>query len=229
MKQLILFYLTLYSISVCYCQVSDNFSDGNIDQNPQWLGNTEAFQVENEMLQLNDIAPESSNTSFLYIQAPTDISRATTWEFSFQLDFAPSASNFAKVYLTSSNTDLTGPLDGYFIKIGGISGSDDAIELYKQQGEDETLLISGTTGAVGSNPAVARVRVTRSTEGIWELFADYDGGENFTSEGQVTENSISSGLVFGFVCIYTSTRSDLFKFDDVFVDPIIIDETPPSL
>ena len=229
MKQLLHTFLILFLYSLGYSQIIDDFSDGEFNQNPQWLGNTQVFQIENQTLVLNNTEPESNNASYLYTLAPTDITKLTTWEFSVQLDFAPSASNFAKVYLAASNPDLSGALDGYFIKIGGISGSDDAIELFRQDGSEETLLLSGTTGGVGSNPAIASVRVTRTTEGIWELFTDYSGGQNFVSEGQVTDSTIPSGAVFGFVCVYTSTRSDLFQFDNVLVDPIVVDETPPVL
>ncbi|MBR9921840.1 MAG: hypothetical protein GYB31_13450 [Bacteroidetes bacterium] len=213
-----------------FAQLIDDFSDGDLDNNPAWMGNTDLFQVNvANTLQLMDPDPESSNESILYLPAPVSTNDATTWEIYFSMDFSPSASNFGQIYLQADSEDLLASPNGYFLKLGGISGSDDALELYLQDGDDSVLLIAGTSGALGSDPAEARVRITRSTSGEWELFADYTGGTDFQSEGTAVDNTFQSGNFFGLICNYTSTRNEDFYFDDLLIDPLYVDTDAPQL
>ena len=55
------------------------------------------------------------------------------WTCYVKLSFSPSDNNMARVYLLSDQTDLKGPLNGYFIKLGE-NLSNDAIELVKHAG-----------------------------------------------------------------------------------------------
>lgn len=226
MKALFFFITTLTFAVTVFGQFQDDFSDGDLSNNPTWLGQVDRFTTTDGELQLND---DEANVSYIAGLAPTSLSEETTWEFLVRLEFAPSASNFARVYLSSDQADLTGSLNGYFLKIGGISGDQDAIELFRQEGTDNTLLLSGTAGAVGADPALARVRVVRSSAGDWELFTDYTGGTSFNAEGTIQDNTIAMGSYFGFYCDYTATRAMSFFFDDVNVFPLFEDTTPPSL
>lgn len=222
---ILLFFLPISLIA----QLTDDFSDGDFTNNPSWIGETDLFQINNGELQLNDSAPGSSNSSYLALSAPTSNEDPTVWEFLVKLTFAPSTSNYAAVYLNASQTDLTSDLNGYYVKIGGISGSDDAVELFRQDGSSSTSLISGTVGAVGGSQPTARIKVVRTEEGNWTLEADYTGGTNYQLEGTANDNTYPNGTYFGFVCNYTSSRSSNFFFDDVSIDPIFEDATPPSL
>lgn len=227
----IFFFFSFFCLPLLFlnAQIQDDFSDGNFSENPTWLGQTEKFEVVNEQLQLNDPAPSSSNTSYLYIPAATSLEEITTWEFFVQLDFSPSSSNFAMIYLMASQTDLSSEQFGYFLRIGGISGNDDAIELFRQDGNAVSKLISGSVGAVGTSTVTTSVRVTRSPSGTWELWVDYSGGTNYQSEGTAEDITYASARYFGFVCQYTRTRANSFAFDNVFIDPLFVDRTPPVL
>ncbi len=224
-----LFFFLLLLPAFCLAQLEDNFSDGDFSNNPEWLGQTDRFTVTDGELQLSDPAPESSNESYLYLPAPTSTTDNTEWEFYVRQEFAPSGTNFAKIYLSADQTDLTGDLNGYYIRIGGISGTNDAIELYRQSGGSSQLLISGTTAAVGSDPSLARIKVSRTTDGTWEMMADYSGGTDFVGEGTAIDNEHPTGNFFGVYCQYTSTRSESFFFDDIRIDPLFEDTTSPTL
>jgi hypothetical protein len=212
-------------------QLQDDFSDGDLTNDPEWFGQADLFQVNAGELQLFDQEPETSNTTYLYVPAPTSTDENTVWEFFVRLEFSPSTSNFGLVYLAASDPDLTAPQNAYFVRIGGISGSDDALELYRQDGDvtDSELLISGTLGAVAADPAIARVRVSRTTDGNWTLEADYSGGTTYMNEGSAQDATYPMGEYFGFVCRYSSTRNESFFFDDVLVDPLFVDQVPPVL
>lgn len=211
-------------------QLLDQFSDGELSSNPPWLGLTDLFVVENEMLRLSDPDPSSANVAWLCVAAPTSSQEETIWEWLVRLDFDPSASNYARIYLQASLPELAHPeQQGYYIRVGGVSGAADALELYRQDGAVHTLLLSGTPGAVAYQPAQARFRVVRSAGGDWRLWADYTGGTDYQLEGTAADSSGFQAEYAGLVCIYTATRSDDFYFDDLLVDPLYIDQTPPAL
>ncbi len=222
-----MFFPLLFITSFCFSQFVEDFSDGNFSENPKWLGNIENFIVNNDnQLQLND-ADVSQTTSQLLV--PVETTDSTNWFFYLKLGFSPSSSNFARIYLSSSTNDLKSPLNGYFLKIGGITGSDDAIELYKQTGSDNTLLISGVKGGAGGSEVEAWVKVTKNSSGKFELFVDYQGDGNYDSQGVYYDGNPYGGKFFGWVCKYTSTRKDKFFLDDIVIDPIYVDVFPPKL
>lgn len=213
-----------------HAQLTDSFTDGDLTSDPAWMGHTERFVVENETLRLKDSVPASNNAAWLYLHAPTSHQEETVWEWYVRLDFDPSPSNYARLYLQASLPDLTDPVQtGYFVKVGGATGAVDALELYRQDGASHTLLIAGAEGSVASQPAQASIRVLRSAGGEWSLLADYSGGTDFQPEGTAVDSTYSQGNYLGLVCYYTSTRSDDFYFDDVLVDPLYVDMSPPAL
>ena len=92
-------------------QFSDEFSDGDFTTNPAWFGNIASFEVDTILkLHLND---SIANTSYLTTQSQAIIN--ASWEFEIKLDFDPSTSNYAKVYLVADQANLTDNLNGYFI------------------------------------------------------------------------------------------------------------------
>lgn len=218
-----IFFLNLEGIAQTF---SDDFSDGDFTNNPVWTGNTENFEVLNGELHLFHQEPEDNNESVLVSAVAQQVGVATTWEFDFRLEFDPSSSNRARVYLQADNADLAGNLNGYYIQLGE-SGSEDAIKLYKQSGSSSDLLIEGTAGDIAVEPS-AKVRVTRSENNEWELFYDVDGS-GYNSYGTATDNEFSSGNYMGIWCDYIASRAELFYFDNFLVNPIYIDTDAPEL
>ena len=205
-------------------QFSDDFSDGNFTSNPIWAGDNANFEVDaNGFLHLN--APAVADESFLSV-ASVAIDTAS-WEFSVRLEFNPSSSNRARVYLVSSDSNLKGPLNGYYVLIGN---TEDEISLYRQSGTTVTKIIDGVDDLVDTDPVEVKVLVTRSTNGDWELFADTSSSANYQLLGQVTDTTFQSSTFFGVWCDYTSTRSDKFYFDDFHVSGnAYLDVNPPLL
>ena len=226
MRILILFFIISIHFPV-FAQFQDDFSDGDFSTNPIWQGNENNFIVNTDLnLQLNDEDASELSSQLFTAVATAD---STNWEFWVRQDFAPSASNFSKIYLTANSNDLNSSLNGYFIQVGGISGEDDALEFYKQTGNSNELLISGDVGAVAGESIPVRVRVERDGVGNWELLADYTGGTNFVSQGTTQDATHNLGSFFGVVCNYTATRSDKFFFDDFLIDPLFVDTAAPEL
>lgn len=224
MKITTAFIFCLYFSTALFSQFFDDFSDGDYTTNPSWIVNSGIFTVNTtfELQQVDTVA----GTSQIY--TPVAIGDTTTWEFYVRLEFSPSSSNYSKIYLSSTSTDFSGNLNGYFIRFGE-SGSNDAVELYQQNGTATSLLIRATDGAIATSPAQARLKITRSNTGFWQLWADYTGGVNYTLEGTAQDNTFPQGDFFGFYNKYTASRKDLFFFDSISIAPLFVDVTPPNL
>ncbi len=160
--------------------------------------------------------------------APTSRDTATTWECFVRLDFSPSNTNFARVYLAAIGANLNDAVNGYFVQVGGLSGNDDALQLFRQDGTSTQLLINGRIGGVGTATVNVRFQVKRDTSGRWTLLADYTGGRNFETEGNATDKVYRSGTYFGVWCRYSATRNRSFFFDDVLVNPLFRDRQAPK-
>jgi hypothetical protein len=230
-KKLIILLLIAISFS-SNAQIQENFADGDFISNPAWTGDSANFEINgNNQLHLN--APATADESI--IVTATNAAVDGYWEFFVDLDFNPSASNRAYVYIVSDQSDLKGGLDGYYVLIGS---TNDEISLYKQNGATSTKIIDGVDGTVATAPKV-KIKVTRDLIGNFELFSDTTANfNNYLSEGTVFDNDVMESNYFGFLCDYTSTRSDKFIFDSidvtaqVFVDifsPILTDLDVKSL
>jgi len=208
--RLAVYLFILLSSTVLQAQFTDNFSDGDFTANPPWTGTTTKFIVDAGWLRLQ--APPV--TDIAYLTTASEAINNAVWEFSVQLNFNPSSSNFVRVYLSSSQPDLSGSLNGYFVLIGD---TPDEVSLYRQTGTTRTKIIDGLDGRVNADPVIIRIRVTRDELGYWELFSDAGLTGTFAPEGAVTDNTHPAATYFGVYCSYTSTRSTLFFFDDFIV------------
>lgn len=204
-----------------FSQISDNFNDGNFNANPVWSGNDTDFMVNaGFQLQLN-----SSGTDTSYLQTPNTYTlNSCEWNFWIRLNFSPSASNNARVYLVSNQSNLQGPLNGYFLQFGEAL-SNDQVELFRQTGTGTTSVCRGTT--IIANAFSVRVKVVRDNAGLWTLSIDPSGGTNYTQEAQGTDATHTTTSFFGMNCFYTSSNATDMYLDDVYVGAPIVDLTPP--
>lgn len=193
-----------------YSQFADDFGDGEFTSNPTWTGVDSKFTAASNRLQL--LAPEETSNAFLSTGSKA-INQAS-WEFAVYLDFNPSSSNYARIYLVSDQADLTSALNGYYVLIGG---TPDEISLHRQSGTSQTKIIDGEDGRVNLTEVDVKVKVTRDENGNWELYSDVGMTGNFTLEGVAHDTTHPSSAYFGVYCAYTSTRSDKFSFDDFVV------------
>ncbi len=217
-----------------YAQIflNDDFSDGDLTQAPQWWGHTDRFTVNDQLqLQLNDLSPESNNTAFLSSPLPglAHPDDTLTWTYWLQLDFAPSPSNYARLWLLADQADLSLAQNGWYVQVGGISGNADALTLVRMENGTPATVLQGSAGAVGTNPVLVRLRVYRLPSGLWILQADYSGQYNFQTEAQNTDTFWPSAGYTGLWCRYTATRAQRFFFDDLSFGPFQLDTQPPQL
>lgn len=213
--------ISLLSIQNTIGQVSDDFSDGDFTSNPTWEGDVDRFIVNgNGELQLNDVDAGSSQ---LFV--PTSFVEDNTWEFMVRLEFAPSQSNAVTVYLMVD--DYTNPTQYLSLEYGE-NGSDDALIIYEFIDDSKTEIARGTAAAVGEDPAQVQVVIDR-IDGEYSVKTDYSVSgvltEEFTFESSV---NIDQGY-FGVSCLYTSSRSDKFFFDNIRIDEYVPDTEGPEI
>jgi hypothetical protein len=210
-------YLTLVHAHVCTAQFTDNFSDGNFTTNPVWSGTDTKFSIAGEILTLN--APAVSETA--YLSTPNASINNASWEFLVTINNSTSSSNYSDVYLSSDAAVLTGSLNGYFVRIGNTS---DEVSLYVQTGTTKTEIIDGLDARVNQTSAMLKIKVTRDANGLWQLSSD-PTSTGYSVEGSVTNATHVSSAYAGVVCVYSSTRSHDYGFDDFtvtgnpYVDP----------
>jgi hypothetical protein len=204
-------------------QVVDDFTDGDFSANPVWSGDTSKFVINlNNTLQSN--GSQVSTDTMVLVTPFTGIDSAT-WIFYMKLDFNPTTSNYVKVYLVSNNPNLSGSLNGYFLRIGA-TGPSDTLELFRQTGTIETKILTGVTDF--GSPTEITIKVTRMNSGDWSLFVDSAAGSNFNLEGMVTDTTHLTTSYFGFYCRYSTTsRFDQYYFDDFNITGL--DLLPPSI
>jgi len=197
-------------------QTLESFDDGNFLQHPTWTGDTSFFFV-NTQKQLQSKGPSSSASD--YLSFPSSKIEETVWQFWIHLPYQPSTSNYAKVYLSSDIPNLKDTVHGYFIKVGGESGSTDGIDFYKQNGKSSIKLIDGISGHAGKSNTVLRIKVERDSYGNWSLYSDTTGGFDFSLEGVTHDTSYTKSVYTGIVYTHTSTRRNQFFFDDFIITP----------
>jgi hypothetical protein len=211
---------------VCSAQFREDFSE-SLTNPYHWEGDTSYFRI-NAQQQLQSNGPAASGKMFLqtYSNALTDAS----WSFWLKLNFESSTSNYTKVFLAASSTNLLDPqLEAYYLKIGGLSGSKDGIDLYYQKGSAQTLVAKGVEGHAAGNPVSLRIKVLRDHQDKWEIYSDTLGGEDFQLESSGTHSAVFPSEAFGFLCVHSSTRRTNFYFDDVRIDGGFVDLEAPQL
>jgi hypothetical protein len=205
------FLFVLLSLQRVLGQFQDDFSDHDFTTAPSWSGSNSFFIVEGSQLKLQ--APEEDGLAFL--STPSQALNDAVWEFKVTLEFNPSASNFAKIYLASDQEDLSTALNGYFVIVGD---SKDEISLYQQHGINSSKIIDGRDGILNLSAPNVKIKITRSKNGSWKLFSDIGVTGNYEEEGSAEHNLTFSSQYFGILCKYTATRSSKFYFDDFKVE-----------
>lgn len=208
-----LFYCCLVMLaSSAHAQFSDDFSDGNFSHNPTWQGDTNHFAV-NPHGQLQLAAPVGTTRSVL--ATSSSAIHMGHWEWWMRLDFNPSSANYVDVYLLSNRPELDSALQGYFVRVGNTT---DEVSLYRQNGITRTEIIDGTDGLLDRNTNQLRIKVTRDSQGRWQLESDSTGsGNQYQVEGQVDDITFSSGAWFGLRHIFSGSRANHFFYDNFLV------------
>jgi hypothetical protein len=203
-----------------FSQVSDNFNDGLFQgtRSVEWTGDVEKFIV-NEAFQLQLNAPSTGSPAQLKTASAS--SANTFWEWWLKMDFNPTSSNYAKVFLCSDAPDFAGDLNGLFIRVGYTNKN---VSLLSQKGKTTKVLIDGTTNRLNNTSVALHVQAKWDKNGLFSLYSKMDGETEYVLEGSCSVTDVFTSSYFGMACIFSSTRNKSFYFDDFLIRELRDDE-----
>lgn len=217
--------LLLFVSSGLFAQLTDDFTDLDFTNNPTWSGTDANFIVNaSTQVQLNASAAGTSYLSTAHNLTTLDDQE---WRFWTRINAAPSASNFGRIYLTSTSADLTTNPDGFYLQLGEALATD-AVRLMKSVGGISTQICASPDGTIAA-AFINNIKVNRDNAGLWTLSIDAVGGENFTQVGTGTDATNLLGTHTGYICTYTVGNINRYYFDNVYVGDEIVDLIPPTV
>ncbi len=203
-------------------QVDEHFSDGDFTRNPAWTGTADRFIVNNA-LQLQSAAEEASRS---YLFTPSEAFDQAEWQCWVSIDYPTSQYNYAAFYLASDRSDDLDACNAYYVRIGG---ANDAVSLFRQKGDEKEEIIPGTTKRLDGDRVEVTVRVTRNTEGWFELYSRLPDETDWILEGSVQDRSISQSTYVGLMYANSGATGRRYRFDDVVVTGLpATDTTAPQ-
>jgi hypothetical protein len=209
---LVLFFLAPF---VSFSQLTENFGDGLFNggnRSVEWTGDVNKFIV-NESLQLQLNA--SGAASPAQLRTSSALSANVQWEWWMKLDFNPTASNYAKIFLCSDEIYLDGDLNGLFVRVGYTDKNVCLIQ--SQKGKDNKTLIKGTVKRLDKASVSLRLKADLDKNGNFTLYSKLDEESDYVLEGSCSIPVSFESKAFGIACYFTATRSKLFYFDDFLV------------
>lgn len=195
----------------------ETFEDHDLTSNPAWIGNLTDFsfdtesELNNTLLRL-DAEPDPTRT-----QIVTESGTVTgSWQFYVRQDFTPSNFNRAFIFLMADRADLNyldgSNVSGYALRTGD-NNSPRKFRLVRFDGGNQTELIESDT--IIEEGIGYTIRVTRSGEGTWRLFAASGRQEKLSGEGEpFTDQTYTESSYFGMLMRYSSGNVNSFFFDD---------------
>ncbi len=209
MQSRLLFLLLWTMPQALTAQFHDNFSDGDLRNNPAWSGDTAHFQTLNGHLALQ--APAGVSRSQL--TTANQVQLEAVFSGWIRLHFNPSSVNYLDYYILSDTDSLHLPLNGLFIRFGHTA---DEISLYRQQGSVRTKVIDGPDGMLNFNDNSLRFTLSRDSNQLWTLIADTSlSGGNLQVLGRWADSTRYPARYSGLVCYFSATRADKFYFDEL--------------
>jgi len=190
-------------------------------------GNISRFSILNKRLYLNHIFPTAQNETQIIRYTPIKKGEPLVWELQVALDFSPSPQNNLKFYLASSHPNLITAENAWFLQVGGETGNQDKISLYRQKDKQKLLLAQSEPGLFTGSTFKSTIKVSLSENNLWTIFTKADSSQNwvisFTYKGTEDLKSFYTGLLLN----YTASRAKHFSFDNWKMDGLLPDESFP--
>ncbi|WP_299135725.1 lamin tail domain-containing protein [uncultured Tenacibaculum sp.] len=205
-------------------QINDNFDNGAITgwtqgTNGHWTSSTTSPINGSHSLKHNLSNTAGKSYISKSISSLDLTTQDITWQFNLKNgNWDPSGSNKFWIYLTANEFNLkSSTVDGYAIGVN-LTGTSDILTLWKvTNGTADTSIITTTIDWDANK--IKGIKVTRSTNGLWKLFIDENGGfDSLDFKGSVTNNDYIIKNYFGIYFQYTKSRAGLLWIDDILVE-----------
>ena len=203
----------------------DSFDDG-FDPTLGWQGDLLAFNGEGGRLVLREQRPVPASSARVWVPAATRDSAC--WMLNIDQRFSASTSNRVRWWLAADRALTQAGLQGHYFQFGGISGNDDALELFAVSGGTTTLVAGGRAGLGAADPLELQVQVCAHADQSWTWRATNNAGAVLDSARGSSPRALN-GTFAGLEVAFTSTRVGLLSFDDFQVAPVFRDVQAPQL
>lgn len=190
-------------------------------------GNISRFTILNNRLYLNHISPAPQNESLIVRYAPIKNGEPLLWELNVSLDFTPSPQNNLKIYLASSHSHLKNAENAWFLQVGGETGDQDKLSLFRQKNNQRTLLAESKPGILGDKAFNISFRVQLDEKGLWQVFTKADSSQIWLPSFDYAGKEELKGFYTGLLLTYTASRAKQFNFDDWKMEGLQLDLTKP--
>lgn len=223
-------FLFLFSVQFLAAQSipwSEHFDNQSV---PSYFeGNISRFTILNNRLYLNHISPAPQNESQILRYAPIKYGEPMMWELNVSLDFTPSPQNNLKIYLASSHPQLRNAENAWFLQVGGASGDQDKVSLFRQKNNQRTLLAESKPGILGDKAFKISFRVLLDEKGLWQVFTKADSSQSWNASFDYAGKEELKGFYTGLLLNYTASRAKQFNFDDWKMEGLTLDLTKPMV
>ncbi|MFZ4583489.1 MAG: hypothetical protein ACOYM7_12635, partial [Paludibacter sp.] len=220
MRKLQLFFMLFVSLLI-NAQITESFIDGEFNSNPEWMGMTQNFKVNAAF----NLQSNALTTSQSYLVTSSESFDNAVWECWAKINYNPSSSNYAVVYIVADKQDILNSCNGYFVKIGD---TQDDISLWVQEGTKKTKIIDGTDKRTDRSLVELKVKVTRDASGNFKLYSKLATETDYYLEGATQNNAIKKSTYFGLGFSNSSLTGSAYYFDDIQVTgQKAVDSEPP--
>ncbi len=233
--------LALFFIFPCICsgQVQFNFENEGTEK---WLKDraiswdTSSVEAISGIFSLkhNYDNPEAGHDQASFFIDSIHMETGTTeWQFNIRHGYDPSSSNNWAVFL-AADADATqmypgGEASGYALGVN-FTGSDDLLRLWKINKGVPVIMITTELNwqeVISTGPE--GIKVTRSRDGIWEIFVR-SGNSEFLKVGEGLDEELINVLSFGVYYEYSARQDCKLWLDDILISGVFIRDTfPPVL
>ena len=213
--------LCLFSTpSSAQISLSDDFSDGDLIQNPTWYGDTSQFGIVDQQLATKS---DSINHSFS-LTTPITPTPNREWSWDVSLPFSTSSLNYVDILLYSDSLINGGAGARSFLRIGG---SKDRLELFQDNGLGDEVSLMTSHNSI-THKFYGRVKVVVTDDSIWTISYDSSFLGNYTHIGPAIHQAPGEHKYTGIrVRQSTSGFHKKHRFDNFYTGPIRVDTVPP--
>ncbi len=209
-------------INFTWTQLQDDFSS-NATFPSSWGGQTADFQIQNESLQLN---AASAGNSTIYLAPSFFYYSETEIRLKIDLSFSPSGNNRLNLFIFSDSVNVLNAQNAFYVQFGE-SGSNDAVSLRGIFDGQDLELIRGLDGRISSSFELDLKLIWSDSLIQAELWNS--SSNSYETEWTYIDTNYREPNILSLNCNYTSSNSNNFAFDDLYLGPIEYDTIPPAI
>ncbi|MFM7090027.1 MAG: hypothetical protein ACKOZZ_04385 [Bacteroidota bacterium] len=221
-------FLLFYSVQILSAQSilwTENFDNQYV---PSYFeGNISRFTILNKKLYLNHLYPAAQNETQIIRYSPVKYGDRMEWEMQISLDFSPSLQNNLKFYLASTHPNLNFSEDAWYIQVGGESGNQDKLSLYRQKNNVKILLAASAPGLFTGSTFSSTLRISLTDNGFWTISTKSDSIQPWQISLTYKSAEMVKSFYTGLLLTYTASRARHFSFDSWKMDGLLPDISLP--